>query len=112
MQLLPNEQRLVSSNEDKIVLTNQRLHLCDKEWGRSYQVTMFLENIRSVERLYKSNPILLVIAIACAVIGFFSSFQAAPSIFQSNHQYWIFAVGILFLAGWLMSRHQVVTFIS
>lgn len=31
MKLLENEQEILSSNEDKIVLTNQRIHMADKE---------------------------------------------------------------------------------
>jgi hypothetical protein len=72
MQLLPNEEILVSSNQDKVILTNQRIHLSDSEWGKSYQITIFLEDISSIEMLYKSNPLLLVLAAVCFLVGLFT----------------------------------------
>ncbi len=62
MQHLPDEEILVTSNQDTIVLTNQRIHMSDKQWGRTYQITIFLENISSIEVLYKSNPLFIIIA--------------------------------------------------
>lgn len=45
MYLLTNEIEILSSNENKVILTNQRIHLEDKEWGHSYNITIFLEDI-------------------------------------------------------------------
>ena len=57
IQLFLNEEILVTTNQDKIVLTSQRVHLNDKDWGRSYHVALFLESISFIENIYKSNPV-------------------------------------------------------
>jgi hypothetical protein len=106
MQLLPNEERLVFSNQDQIVLTNQRIRLTNKEWGRSYQITIFLENISSIESLYKSNPLFAVLAGVGFLFGVMQLGQGQNDngalIFGS------FAAAIIFLILWLNSQRQVV----
>jgi hypothetical protein len=71
MILLSNESELVSSNEKKIILTNQRIHMTDKEWGNTYSITMFLEDISSIERRYNSNMLFLVLGIVAALFSFY-----------------------------------------
>jgi hypothetical protein len=108
MQLLPDEELLVTSNQDKVILTNQRVHLADKEWGRSYQITIFLENISSIENVYRSNPLLLVIAVlglGVALVTYNRTYDGALTIGG-------FAAGVIFLLLWLNSRRHMVTISS
>jgi hypothetical protein len=107
MQLLPDEEILVSSNQDKIILTNQRIHLSDSEWGKSYQITIFLENISSIEMLYKSNPLLLVLATVCLLVGLFTTSAG----FENNSTLRVggFMLSIIFLVFWFYSKNRMVT---
>lgn len=68
MKLLKNEELEISSNGDKIVLTNQRIMMKDKVWGKSYNIYIFLEKISSIETQYKSN-ILFVILGVLSILG-------------------------------------------
>lgn len=107
MQLLQNEEVIVSSNGDKIILTNQRIHQEDKQWGRSYQLTIFLGNISSIEMLYKSNPVFLVLA----AIGFvFAIMYNSPYDSGVRSGSFIFALVLLIL--WFFSKSRVVTIAS
>jgi hypothetical protein len=108
MQLFPDEEILVTSNQDKIVLTSQRVHLNDKEWGRSYQITLFLENISSIENVYKSNPVLLVFAVLGLIVGLVTVDRA----YEGGLTFGAFTVAVIFLLLWLNSRRHVVTISS
>lgn len=108
MQLMPDEEILVTSNQDKIILTSQRVHLNDKEWGRSYQITLFLENISSIENVYKSNPILLVIAALGLIVGAVTVDRA----YEGGLSFGAFIVAVIFLLLWLNSRRHVITISS
>ena len=110
MQHLPDEEVLVTSNQDTIVLTNQRIQMSDKEWGKTYQITIFLENISSIEVLYKSNPLFLVIAGLCLLFGLLALPQAQAN--GSNISIGGFVVGIIFLILWFFSRSRQVSIAS
>jgi hypothetical protein len=108
MQLLPDEKLLVTSNQDRIVLTSQRIHLTDKEWGRSYQITLFLENISSIENVYKSNPVLLLIGALGLVVGITTINRE----YQAGLAFGGFTAAVIFLLLWLNSRRHIVTISS
>jgi hypothetical protein len=110
MQLLSDEEILVSSNQDKIILTNQRIHQSDKQWGRSYQITLFLENISSIEALYKSNLILLVLAVVTFLAGLFAPAEGYMN--DGTIRFGCFMFSIIFLAFWFYSKQQTVTIAS
>jgi hypothetical protein len=110
MQLFPNEQRLVASDQDKVLLTNYRISRTDKEWGRSYQITIFLENISSVEKIYQSNPLLVVVAVVCFLLGLMILAQGRDS--NGNLGFGSFALALIFFIFWLISKRQVVTITS
>ena len=94
MTLLPHEEQLVVSNANKIVLTNQRIWMTNKEWGNSYSIVIFLEDIRSVETKYTSNTLFL--ALTCT--GFLGSFYWFSFFFGSL---------IFGLLWWSMRRHII-----
>jgi hypothetical protein len=108
MRLSSDEKILVTSNQDKVILTNQRVHLTDKQWGRSYQITIFLENISSIENVYKSNPLLLVIA----ALGLVVALVTYNRTYDEGLTFGGFAAGVIFLLLWLNSRRHMVTISS
>lgn len=110
MQLLANEEVIVSSNQERIVLTNQRIHQADKEWGRSYLITVFLEDISSIEMLYKSNPVFLVLAAVSFAFGVLVTPPSDRG--EATYRFGGVMVAIVFLILWLYSKRQVVMIAS
>jgi hypothetical protein len=110
MQLLVNEERLVSSNQDKVLLTTQRISLSDKEWGRSYQITILLENISSIENLYQSNPLFAVLSGFSLLVGIIILGQGRDS--NGTLVFGCFGIAFILLIIWLNSKRQVVTIAS
>lgn len=54
MLLLSNEEQILTSNDDKIILTTKRIQLNDSYWYNSFQTRIFLEDISSIEKGFKS----------------------------------------------------------
>jgi hypothetical protein len=104
MNFLSNERLLVSSNDNKIILTDQRIHMTDKIWGKPYQITIFLEDISSCEYLYRENIYYLISAV-------FLFFIATVNIGNMNNimvVYFGFITGGIFLTFWLKSRQRLI----
>jgi hypothetical protein len=105
MQLLPGEEELIISNEDKIILTNQRIHMSDKLYGRRYQITIFLEDVATIENHYKGDLGYLVPGLIClfiALINVVNLILLVGDIF----------LGLIFLVLWLNSRRRLITLTS
>jgi hypothetical protein len=104
MKLLPNEEKLITSNEDRIILTNFRITKRDEIWGKSYRISIFLEDISSIEVHFKSNIILLSIGIllilAGGVIGDLGGAESSAG---------PLLLGGIFIAVWWFSRKHIVT---
>lgn len=108
MKLLPNEERLVSSNGDKIILTDHRIQMTDRAWGHSFTISMFLENISSIEIKYRSNTLLLVLGIVITLGGVYMGGQ-----FHGSQPLAVgIALGGSFLLGWWFSRKHVISISS
>lgn len=104
MKLLPNESTLVTSNQDKVILTDHRIHMNDKEWGRSYSISIFLENISSIETKYNSLVIFLILGVLAALAGIFLTIEGL----NENGMFLSFIVSIaLFIFWWLSRRHVI-----
>lgn len=101
MQLLPNEEKILTANENKLILTNQRIQLNSKEDSSSQSIVFFLEDIGSVETLYKNDPIFLILAVISGMIGIGSSQLIACII-----------IGLVLLIFWTLSRKKMVTITS
>lgn len=71
MKLLPNEEQLFISKNKKMILTNHRVQLVEREWGQSSSITIFLEDISSIETKFKSDIWLLILAPLIILGGFF-----------------------------------------
>jgi len=96
MKLLPNEEKLITSDNNNIVLTNYRIQMTDSEWGQSFSISIFLENISSIEIKYKSSIILLILGAICAI----------GSIYLKNPEGFIICA-ILFAAYWFTRKHII-----
>lgn len=76
MRFLPNEEKLITSNKDKIILTNYRIQMTDRVWGQSFTISIFLEDISSIEIKYKSNILLLLLCTICVLGGLYIAGQS------------------------------------
>src|SRR5690554_2806532 len=45
-----------------MILTDHRVHMLECEWGQSFSIDIFLEDISSIETKYKSDVWLLILA--------------------------------------------------
>lgn len=108
MNLLSDERLLVSSNDDKIILTDQRIHMTDKIWGKTYQITIFLEDISSIEHLYRNNMYFLILAMLSFFLSVISIGNGAgiPAIYAG------IILGGIFLTLWLGSRQRLIKIAS
>ena len=105
MQLLPGEEELIISNEDKIILTNQRIHMSDKVYGRRYQITIFLEDISSIENHYRGDIAYLIPGLICLFIALINVVNLVLLVGD-------IILGLIFLVLWLNSRRRQITISS
>jgi len=99
MKLLQNEEGLIASNAGKINLTTHRIFMKDEIWGNSYSISIFLEDISSVEIKFKSNPIIMILGVLACLAGFFAGKQAIIG---------GIVVGCILIAIWWFTRKHVI----
>jgi len=104
MQLLPEEDYLVRSNDDTVVLTTHRIKVRNKDWGMSYQNVIFLEDISSIEIRYSSWFIVLVLGFVLIGTGLFIAGQNNGDLFNIAT-----GGGALLILLYFLSRKHVVT---
>lgn len=69
MTLLPKEEKIITANNDKIILSNLRIYMSYKTWGNAYSISVFLEDISSIEVKYKSNIIFVILGLISLAVG-------------------------------------------
>ena len=120
MKLLPNEEAVLSSNGDKIILTNYRIQMTDSEWGQSFNISIFLEDISSIEVKYSSHIILIIIGIICVLGGFFmgNAYTAHSAEYSqgggigSSAMFTGIIFGGMFFAAWWFTRKHIISISS
>jgi hypothetical protein len=108
MKLLPNEEQLFISKNKKMILTNHRVQMVESEWGQSSSITIFLENISSIETKFKSDIWLLILAPLIVVSGFFfGSFYIGELSTLAG-----ITLGIICLGIWWATRKRLISISS
>src|SRR5260221_1634856 len=110
MKLLPNEEKLMSSKDDKVVLTNYRIQNNDSQWGKSFTQIIFLEDISSIEVKYKDSTLFLMLAVICivaAILGGLSGNREGSNIMSGGILF-----GLIFFILWWVSRKHTITISS
>ena len=104
MKLLPNEEKLITANRDNIVLTNHRIQLLERaSWWQTYIISIFLEDISSIEKKYSHNIVYLALSI----------FAIIPTLYfktTMNDNFMVASgvVAIIFFILWLSSRKHII----
>ena len=109
MKLFPKEHEILSSNENKIILTNHRIQMNDKEWGRSNSITIFLEDISSMQTLYKSNILWLILGALCLLFSVYSFLTLEQYYGDTSPIKIAFVLGLIFLALWWFSKRHIIS---
>lgn len=107
MTLLQNEERIVTSKDDQIILTNQRIQMEYKDWGSSYIISIFLENISSIEKTYRSYYMLLILGILALLLSGYVSYKDDYNI-NTDSALWLLLAGGVLIILWLFSRRHVI----
>ena len=68
MELLVNEKTILTSNNNRVVLTDHRIIVNDERLGQAYGITIFLEDISSIENSYKSKLLYLIVAAIILIV--------------------------------------------
>lgn len=91
MELLENEEILMTGDYKQITLTTHRIRQEAKSWGTTNLTSILLEHITSCEYSRKSNPIQAIIGVAAILLAL-----GLGSEIGNNSQY---LTGILLLFG-------------
>lgn len=114
MQLLTNESAIISSNNDKVVLTTHRISLEEKEWGRSYSIYLFLEDISSIQVHFTTTPLWLILSVISALVALVAIIQGNSSdYYDSDQRNTIMGLGLIgavvFFFLWRSSRQHILS---
>lgn len=104
MILLPGEEKLVTSNGEKIILTNHRIYMADSDWYSSFSIVIFLEDISSIQTKYVGNIVFLILGCLALSSGIYGSFQNYP---HGSFNFGYIGGAILFLLWWLSRRNLI-----
>ena len=101
MNLFLNEEFLVRSNNDRILLTTHRIQLTSNDWGSSYRNVLFLDDISSIEKRSSSLFLAFVIGIFLLIGGTYTPiiFRYVPfneAVFFMSTMWGIILLGIVF----------------
>lgn len=106
---LSNEMGILNlrGNHIEINLTTHRVCLKEDEWFRSYSIDIFLEDISSIESVFRSKLIFLLLGIL-GILGFVYELSNDAS----NEAWAILVLALIFLIIWFLSRQHLVCICS
>lgn len=109
MNLLANEEQILISDENKVVLTTHRIQQTTKEWGSFYSLAFFLEDISSVELRAQNIPVLLILGGLAVIAGLYVGVQCG----SRNQDAFIFIViGLALFGAWLLTKQRQIKITS
>lgn len=109
MTLMTDEKILLESEPKGITLTTHRIRSEDEHAGTTTIKSIMLEELASCAVVQSNNPILLVIAAICAIIGLVATMNsrgdATPFVIG-------LVIGGIFVVAYFASRQQVLALAS
>lgn len=108
MNLLPGESILVTSNQDKVVLTDHRICMTNSLLGQSSFISIYLEDISSIEIKRTGNSMFLFVAILITGLSLLGTVLSG----DSENIMPGFAFGLLFFFFWLSTYKRIVSISS
>jgi hypothetical protein len=105
MRLLPNEEELYIVNDSKFVLSNYRVEMRKKDWGESFMISIFLEDISSFQVKYTSIIAFLILGIICVLAGIYRGMYLD----KSGEMIGGLIVGVIFFIVWAISRKHIIS---
>ena len=103
MNLLANEQTILTSNENSVTLTNLRLNISTKEWKN----TIFLEDISSIEVKSKSNFIFIILGILALLFAVGSTINATT---ENNSANWLaYPISLLMFLLYFFTKENIIS---
>ena len=106
MNLLTNEETLITSKGNNIILTNRRIYMKQSQWGSAYSISIFLEDISSLETKYNSNIIFILLAVISVLAGVYLAKENGQALVAG------LIFGALFLALWFYTRKHIISISS
>ena len=106
--MLPDEQIVMSSTDDSLVLTNRRVYYDSVSIGRSSLISVTLDAVASCGLVTRSYPILLILAAVDFLI--FLSVDTA-SFFAANRSFML-VFGIALIIAYIATRKAVISIAS
>lgn len=110
IRLMPRESVIATFGEN-VILTDHRIHMNTYKWGHSSFTSIFLEDISSIQRKYKSKIVLLLIAALFFLVGIYFMIESRFR-YEIEFAHRIFLVGIIFVIVWLFTRKNIVCIAS
>jgi hypothetical protein len=110
MKLLQNEKEIILSNDSTVVLTNYRISMKLNSWLSKYYITIFLEDVSSVENKNSSKLIYIIYSLLSLFIAFL-----LDNSYSKNYEYIKYAgffMAIVFFYYWWSSRKNIISISS
>jgi hypothetical protein len=103
IELLPDEQVVLSSDNDALILTNKRVRYNSTVWGSSCFVSITLHSVASCGFVTKSYPAILILA-ALSLIAAFVQHGQSTTLFV--------ILAIAFIVAYVLTRRAVMAISS
>ena len=111
MNLLTDEKQILLSNNENVILTNYRVYMSNKSWGKNYTISIFLENISSVENKYSSKIKYIYYFLFCLIISYIINNNNNLMLNQIIPPIGIISA-LIFLYLWYLSRQSIISISS
>ncbi len=111
MNLMPNEEIILSSPDDELTLTTHRVRHHTRLLGGETTTSIMLEEIASIQLARQSNPALLLLAALCGGVGILLG-TSAPGNIGAIITVGGVAVAIVLVLAYLSSRRQIISLAS
>lgn len=102
VELVRDEQVIMTSDNDALVLTSERVRYKSKVWGYSEFTSITLASVASCGIKTKSHPILLILAAALFVFAFA----------ERNLQLYLILFSMILVIAYFMTRRAVLSISS